>query len=70
MRTEDSCEKVHIKRALNDDQLISFYLIIKGKTGDWMNHFSPELNKRIDEWIEKNLEGTDLKSVTELDRQD
>ena len=41
-----------------------------GKTGDWMNHFSPELNQRIDEWIEKNLEGTDLKFVTQLEHQD
>lgn len=40
--------------------------IRKGETGDWKNHFSPELNRRIDEWIEKNLAGTDLKFVTEL----
>nr|CAH0102989.1 unnamed protein product [Daphnia galeata] len=44
--------------------------IRKGKTGDWKNHFSPELNNRIDEWIEKNLAGTDLKFVTELEHQD
>lgn len=41
-----------------------------GKTGDWKNHFSPEVNKRIDAWIEKNLAGTDLKFVTELEHQD
>ena len=35
-----------------------------------MNHFSPELNKRIDDWIEKNLEGTNLKFKTELEHQD
>jgi hypothetical protein len=39
---------------------------IKGETGDWKNHFTPELNARIDRWIEKNLAGTDLKFVTEL----
>lgn len=40
--------------------------IRKGETGDWKNHFSPELNAKIDRWIEKNLEGSDLKFVTEL----
>ena len=44
--------------------------IRKGKTGDWKNHFSPELNERIDRWIESNLAGTDLTFVTELDVQD
>ena len=37
-----------------------------GETGDWKNHFSAELNDRIDQWIEKNLAGTDLKFITEL----
>jgi len=46
------------------------HFIRKGKTGDWKNHFSPELSRRIDEWIEKNLAGTDLQFVTELDEQD
>ena len=41
-----------------------------GKTGDWKNHFSQELNEKIDRWIEKNLAGTDLKFITELDQQD
>lgn len=41
-----------------------------GKTGDWKNHFSPELNARIDVWIESNLKGTDLTFITELDQQD
>lgn len=41
-----------------------------GKTGDWKNHFSPELNRRIDEWIKLNLEGTDLRFIMELDQQD
>jgi len=44
--------------------------IRKGKTGDWKNHFSPELNARIDEWIKKSLEKSDLKFTMELDHQD
>lgn len=39
---------------------------VAGETGDWKNHFSAELNDRVDKWIEKNLEGTDLKFVAEL----
>lgn len=46
------------------------YAFYAGKTGDWKNHFSPELNKRIDKWIETNLVGTDLTFVTELEHQD
>ena len=45
-------------------------LLILGKTGDWKNHVSPELNSKIDEWIERNLAGSDLKFVTELEYQD
>ncbi|KAK4023113.1 hypothetical protein OUZ56_008544 [Daphnia magna] len=41
--------------------------IRKGQIGDWKNHFSAELNNRIDQWIEKNLAGTDLKFTTELE---
>ncbi|EFX84144.1 hypothetical protein DAPPUDRAFT_301389 [Daphnia pulex] len=44
--------------------------IRKGKTGDWKNHFSSELNARIDLWIESNLKGSDLTFITELDQQD
>lgn len=43
------------------------FFVVKGETGDWKNHFSPEVNRKIDEWIEKNLAGTDLKFVTELE---
>jgi len=46
------------------------HFIRKGKTGDWKNHFSPELNKRIDQWMKANLAGTDLRFITELDVQD
>lgn len=44
-----------------------YSFVRKGQTGDWKNHFSPEVNRKIDEWIEKNLAGTDLKFVTELE---
>ena len=44
-------------------------LKFQGKTGDWKNHFRTELNHRIDEWIDKNLAGSDLKFVTELEYQ-
>lgn len=34
--------------------------IRKGVIGDWKDHFTPELAAEADEWIRKNLEGTDL----------
>ena len=43
---------------------------LTGKTGDWKNHFSGETNDRIDEWIRKNLQSTDLKFKMELEHQD
>ncbi len=49
---------------------ITAFLCSKGKTGDWKNHISPELNLRLDAWIKKNLAGTDLEFVTELEHQD
>lgn len=45
-------------------------IITKGKTGDWKNHFSPELNQRIDEWMRLNLKGSDLRFEFELEQQD
>jgi len=47
-----------------------FFSLPAGKTGDWKNHFDPQLNERIDRWIESNLTGSDLKFVTELENQD
>ena len=32
----------------------------KGQVGDWKNYFNEETNKVWDEWISKNLEGTDI----------
>ena len=52
---------------------VSFLLyanFLKGKTGDWKNHFSPELNEKIDKWIQFNLSGSDLTFITELEEQD
>lgn len=45
------------------------HFIRKGITGDWKNHFSPEQNSRLDQWIAKNIAGTDLSFVTELPEQ-
>lgn len=49
---------------------MTLWYIRTGKTGDWKNHFSPELNEKIDKWIEKNMAGSDLHFVTELAKQD
>merc|ERR1740128_1066230 len=62
----DSCTK---NPAMNFETE-SGKFIRKGKTGDWKNHFSPELNSRIDQWIAKSLEGSDLKFTMELEYQD
>ena len=49
---------------------ISIIQLNKGKTGDWKNHFNPELNRRIDAWVESNLADTDLRFEMELAQQD
>ena len=41
-----------------------------GKIGDWKNHFSPELNSRIDQWIASQMAGSDLSFINELENQD
>ena len=41
-----------------------------GKTGDWKNHFTPELNERIEQWMATHLAGSDLSFITELEQQD
>ncbi|XP_033230735.1 sulfotransferase 4A1-like [Belonocnema kinseyi] len=40
--------------------LNSEFFIGKGKTGNWKEFFSAEMEKEADEWITKNLEDTDL----------
>nr|CAH0100697.1 unnamed protein product [Daphnia galeata] len=38
----------------------------KGETGDWEKHFSPELSRKIDEWTELNLRGSDIIFVDKI----
>lgn len=38
----------------------------KGKVGDWRNHFSPDMSRKMDDYIEKALQGSDLKFDYEL----
>ena len=33
----------------------------KGQVGDWVNHFTPDLEKRFDEWERNWLSNSDLK---------
>lgn len=42
----------------------------KGKTGDWKNHFTPEMDARMNAWMKERLQGTDLTFQTELKHQD
>ena len=44
--------------------------IRKGKTGDWMNHFTPQMTEKFDKWLEEKLKGTDLTFVQQLEKQD
>ena len=37
-----------------------FYEFNLGKVGDWMNHFSEDLNKKIDDWIDDHFGNTDM----------
>ncbi len=37
----------------------------KGEVGDWKNYFTGEKLEEWDEWIQKNLEGTDIKIAFE-----
>ena len=38
----------------------------KGKTGDWKNHFTPEMDRKMNQWIDRELEGTDLSFVMDI----
>jgi len=44
--------------------------IRKGKTGDWKNHFTPEMDARFSKFMAEKMKGTDLSFVEELDKQD
>ncbi|XP_046448153.1 sulfotransferase 1 family member D1-like isoform X7 [Daphnia pulex] len=44
------------------------YLNCAGEMADCQtSHFTPEVSRKIDKWIEKNLEGSDLKFLTDLE---
>ena len=65
---DNLCEKViRVTLHLKSMCIISLRYYYIGKTGDWKNYFSPELNNRIDEWINRNLIETDLQFLTELE---
>ena len=55
---------------LNKKNTFCRFALKIGKAGDWKNHFTPELNQTVDEWIERNLVGTYLQFTTELQFQD
>ena len=38
----------------------------KGQVGDWMNHFTPHVKKKFDEWESNWLKDSDLKFQYEL----
>jgi len=42
------------------DQIKPELFIRQGKTGNWKEIFTPELEKRFNEWIVDNLKDTDL----------
>jgi len=42
----------------------------KGKTGDWKNHFTPEMNAEFNRFMAEAMKGTDLQFVEELGQQD
>ena len=51
----DNVRRRYVASAENDlEREFRAKFIRKGKVGDWRNHFSEDLNKRFDEWIEKN----------------
>ncbi len=39
----------------------------EGKTGDWKNYFSPELNEETDRWIKEQLGDSDLSFIDFID---
>ncbi|XP_037082218.1 sulfotransferase family cytosolic 1B member 1-like [Pollicipes pollicipes] len=38
----------------------------KGQTGDWKNHFTRESDRKIETWMKKELQNTDLTFVTDI----
>ena len=57
----DNFRKKVAETAKNEkEREMSIKFVRKGKVGDWKNHLSPQRIKEFDDWIEKNLEGTDI----------
>lgn len=54
---------ISIKASVTNNDCL---FIRQGKTNDWKNYFSPEVNVKIDEWIKNNLDGSDLNFATVL----
>ncbi|XP_037088862.1 sulfotransferase 1C4-like [Pollicipes pollicipes] len=38
----------------------------KGQTGDWKNHLTPEMDRKIEAWMKEELANTDLTFVTDI----
>lgn len=57
-----------VARFFQFDRLLNF--LFSGKTGNWKEHISAELNTQLDEWINENLRDTDLTYTLELQNQD
>lgn len=37
---------------------VDYGFMRKGKVGDWKNHFTPEMSRKVDEYVERTLRGT------------
>lgn len=42
------------------NKILKKYAYFIGRVGDWRKHFDEEINKRLDEFIRLQLEGTNL----------
>lgn len=66
MRTNPAVNLEHIlKEKGADENNPDVKFIRKGKIGDWKNYMSADLSQKFDNWMQKNLENTDLKLDTE-----
>ncbi len=45
--------------------ILKHWLCRKGQIGDWKNYFSGDKLAEWDNWIQQNLEGTNIKMVFE-----
>ena len=56
----DTFRARQVAAAADDRKEITRKFIRKGKTGDYKNHFSDGLETKFNDWIEQNLQGTDI----------